>query len=458
LQASKDVCTFAAPFIRLCKLQTLINMETETQQATGEALRAGAAFVVYVRTLQFFTLRLRGENEQRKPVHIPQKEIETTFFKWPDYDRKTEIAKLIEAGEIAIHSEMTSTGKTLFKYAALKRGPISFEHIKPKGLEPDEITGPMLENLKWVSLPKGAPSTLYFDLFLQAKEKFCRLFFTIDKFAGRVHTPVTNFHRTHRPNLLLYGEKTVSLDVTTMQPLLLGKILLSEIGANDFSTWLNEGWDIYKFLQQLAGLSNRDEGKKRFFEILFSKPNDSLSKLFGASNWIDWVNAYKRQKITLNPTTEEKRHNNVAWLLQSTEVAVMRQVWDKLNRAKIPFLSVHDEIIVMERNAAEAEGIFSDVLKQEFVYFKLNSKGGQQFEPSPTPEPQIDWSKWAESFEAYFKTVTVPPGPLKINACTTVSHPKASIIKHIETLKSNGPPRLMQPYFQRLQEFKKAIQ
>jgi hypothetical protein len=431
---------------------------TTQQQATGEALRAGAAFVVYVRTLQFFTLRLRGETGQRKPVHIPQKEIEATFFKWPEYDRKTEIAKLMDAGEIAVHSEKTSTGKHLLKYEALKPGPISFEHIQPKGLEPDAVTGPMLENLKWVSLPTGAPSTLYFDLFLQAKEKFCRLFFTIDKFAGRVHTPVTNFHRTHRPNLLLYGEKTVSLDVTTMQPLLLGKILLQQIGPNDFSEWINEGRDVYQFLQQLASLPTRDEGKKRFFEILFSKPNDSLSKLFGAANWIEWVNAYKRKSIALNPTTEENRHNNVAWLLQSTEVAVMRQVWDRLNRAKIPFLSVHDEIIVMERNAAEAEGIFSDVLKTEFVYFKLNSKGGHKHEPQPTPEPQIDWPEWAARFEAYFKTVSIPPGPFKLNVCTIVDDPKTSIEKHIETLKSNGPPRLMKPYFQRLQDYKKAIQ
>jgi len=39
-------------------------------------------------------------------------------------------------------------------------------------------------------------------------------------------------------------------DVATMQPLLLGKILLSEIGSNEYSDWINYGKDIYIMLKK----------------------------------------------------------------------------------------------------------------------------------------------------------------------------------------------------------------
>lgn len=459
------------------------NNHTTTKQATGEALRAGASFVVYVRTLQFFAQRLRGdESDKLKPVHIPQKEIENRFFVHPHHVRKVEIDKLIRAGELAVHKEVSDTGRQLFKYEALKPGPISFEYVRPRGLELDEVTRPMLRNLEAVSLPYDAPSTFYFSVFLKVKCQCSRVFFTVDTFAGRVHTPITNFHRTHRPNLLLHGERTVSLDVATMQPLLLGKILMSEIGENDFSRWINEGRDVYEYLQEVAKLKTRDEGKKRFFEILFSKPSESLLQLFGASNWITWVNSYKRQKIDLNPTTEEKRHNNVAWLLQTTEVKLMRQVWDKLNRAGIPFLSVHDEIIIRERDKAKAEGIFREVLQREFVYFKLNSKGSGPEEQASDIKPaqafnedeerpykhffddhaqdpdKGNWKQQAAALEQFFQAVTMPAAPVKIDPCTTVNNPAEFVSRHLDALRQGGPVRIVAPFLHRLNLIKTVLQ
>lgn len=346
---------------------------TYKQTATGEALRARPNFVTYVRTLQFFAQRFR-EAEKRQAVHIATKEIEERFFVWPELDRKTELQRLQDAGEIAIHKNTTPTGRTLYKYEALKPGKIAPAMIKSRGLQLDEVTRPMLEHLQAVSLPQGAPSTLYFDAFLSLKSKFARLFFTVDAFAGRVHTPITNFHRTHRPNILLHGARTTSLDVATMQPLILGKVLKANIGANDFSSWITSGQDVYLMLQDAAKLKNRDEAKKRFFEIMFAPANDSLAQMFGAANWINWINEYKRQRLDLNPHSIEKSHSNMAWLLQATEVKVMRQVWAKLNAAGVPFLSVHDEIITRVQDAATAEGIFRSVLDAEFEYYKLNNK------------------------------------------------------------------------------------
>ena len=81
------------------------------------------------------------------------------------------------------------------------------------------------------------------------------------------------------------------------------------------------GKDIYMMLQKNATLKTRDEAKKRFFELLLSRPNNGLEMIFGTS-----------------------------------------------------FLSVHDEIIVKQSDSVQSERIFNTVLKSQFSYFKLNSK------------------------------------------------------------------------------------
>ena len=185
--------------------------------------------------------------------------------------------------------------------------------------------------------------------------------------------------------MLIDNDKTTSLDVATMQPLLLGKILYNSIGENEYSTWINQGKDIYIELQKKAALNNRDEAKKKFFEILFSKPNDALKELFGATDWINWINNYKQIQEPLNPHGKDKPHSNLAWLLQSTEVAVMRQVWAQLVNINLPFLSVHDEIIVKELHHSKAQAVFESVLSKEFTYYKINSKDNNGV-PGPVSE------------------------------------------------------------------------
>jgi len=140
-----------------------------------------------------------------------------------------------------------------------------------------------------------------------------------------------------------------------MQPVLLGKILRSKIGDNEFSQWIEQGQDVYVMLQQAAKLETRDKGKKRFFEILFSPANSELVQLFGSANWIDWINEYKRKGDADNPHDKEKRHSSMARLLQTTEVRIMREIWQALNTAGLPFLSVHDEIICREQDRHQAE-------------------------------------------------------------------------------------------------------
>jgi Fe-S cluster biosynthesis and repair protein YggX len=269
-------------------------------------MRAKEIFIMYVRTKQVFSLRYRGVNDEIQPVHISTQEIEKRFFPYPKFNREKEVEKLVLDGELIVNKENRS-----FQYSVTKGGKIDLSLLKVKPLPDDNIYQTMLTSIKNVSLPAGAQSTSYFDLFLKYQKSRPELFFKVDSFAGRVHTPISNFHRTHRPYILLEGEETSSLDVATMQPLLLGKIIFQNIGENEYSNWLNEGKDIYLELMQKSNLKEREQAKKKFFEILFSKPSKALSKMFGESDWINWVNTFKTLDITDNPHNVEKPHSNL---------------------------------------------------------------------------------------------------------------------------------------------------
>jgi hypothetical protein len=323
-------------------------------------------FIIYVRTKQIFSLRLRTQTEDIQPIHISTKEIEELYFPYPQFRRKDEIQKLVEAGELNVIQN-----DKRFYYEVLNPGKIDFSLIVAKPLPEDPIFQVILNNIQTVSLPDSAESTDYFNLFLHYKKVRPELFLKVDSFAGRVHTPISNFHRTCRPFILINGEETTSLDVVTMQPLLLGKILTKFLVENEYSRWINEGEDIYIKLQQKANLQTRDEAKKKFFEILFSRPSNSLASLFGQTDWIKWINDYKSKPEGLNPHGKLKVHSNLAWLLQTTEVKIMIKVWKLLAASHIVFLPVHDEIIIPISQVEKARQIMISVFEKEFKYFKI---------------------------------------------------------------------------------------
>jgi len=434
-------------------------------------------FIKYVRTKMMFTLRLRSPEEQMKPVHISANEIGERFFPYPKYNRNREIQALHDAGEIKV----VQIGKAYY-YEALKPGGYDLNLLPVKQVSKDNITKAMLKNIQKVSLPINAPSTPYFNLFIKYRDIRPELFFTIDAFCGRIHTPISNFHRTHRPNLLIDSEKTTSLDVATMQPLLLGKLLFDKIGTNEFSNWINEGKDIYVKLQNKSGLNTRDEAKKKFFEILFSKPTDALKELFGASDWINYINNYKQIVEPLNPHNKRKPHSNLAWLLQSTEVKIMKQVWADLVNSGIPFLSVHDEIIIKEQDYKKAKNIFENILSKEFEYFKLNGKHPgpdyltEKVKPVDVLETacndhshvaqQTDFKPFRKEFaplwditelEAHFKALQLPGQPIQINQCSTINNVKDFIDSHIEIIKHNNGNTTFTAYYHRLVELKEVL-
>jgi hypothetical protein len=350
-------------------------------------------------------MKLRHDNlDVFEPVFVGSDELRERFFL-----TSTDIKQFVDNGLLEITEKPSSKGNISKYYKAILPGPIDMSLLPPKESQPlSNVTLKMRQQLGLVSLVPKSPSTIYFDAFLKYFHFRPDLFFVVDNFSGRVHTPVTNFKSEYRKNILINGNPTTSLDVATMQPLLLGKLIYHHIGTNEYTNWIEKGDDIYEVLRTKSAKATRDEAKKLFFQILFSKPSDELSKLFGNADWINWVNHYKSIPIKENPTIPDKVHNNLAWALQSKEVEVMIKVWESLIKYNIQFLSVHDEIIIKEIDLIQAEILFTDVLKSEFKYFKLNRKSDQctlkndvsvQSEPNAdeikqiliAAEPQLDY-------------------------------------------------------------------
>ncbi len=452
---------------------------------TTEQLR----FLKFVRTKMVFSLRLKAEDQGLKPVPISKEVINNEFF---SSHALYQIKRLVEIGELKV----TQPLKRSYYYEALKPGTFDLNLLLAKPIPADFVTQTMLNNLKRVSLPEEVESTDYFNLFLKYKENRPDLFFKVDSFSGRVHTPVSSLKSTYRPHLLLDGNETTSIDVTTMQPLLLGRLLSNYIGENEYSNWINSGTDIYLKLQEKAGLETRDAAKKKFFEILFSKPTQELSNLFGASKWINWINQYKTDIETNNPHNKKKPHSNLAWLLQSTEVEIMRKVWTCLVERGICFLTVHDEIIVPLSRYKETEDIMHLILSQEFTFYRISCKNKIISEPTlstlstlkpvettaleenkiisePTLSTEIpeelpatvnNYSrirrKYAEKpatafWNLDFNFLKLPDGPIKLNPWESISDPAAFVNSHLEICRRNNGNRTFLPYYKRLRQLEK---
>ncbi|MCF8409397.1 MAG: hypothetical protein K9G36_10530 [Crocinitomicaceae bacterium] len=327
-------------------------------------------FLSYLFTLQFLKTRFKDFDKDNNFIFIPVATLRTLFFPKPTI----EIEKLLENGFIIIKEQITEGGYPIKLMRTKGVHNLNFSNFEYTGAKLDDVTIKMRSYLKHISLPDNVSSTIYFDKFIEVKDYNIECFFKVDHFSGRVHTPVTSLKSEYRSQLLIKGEQTVSLDVVTMQPLLLGKILHEKIGYNEYSYWIHEGEDIYIKLQQTANLKDRPAAKTKFFQILFGRSNENLATIFGNADWIEWINEFKSKPLHTNPNTEEKEHSNLAWLLQTTEVKLMRKIWEALIKADIIFLTVHDEIIVRESDAEETYKIMEDELKLHFPTFKINQK------------------------------------------------------------------------------------
>jgi hypothetical protein len=272
--------------------------------------------------------------------------------------------------------EITYDDKGYFK--ALKDGPIDFKLLEITKKE-DKESMPlsslhlwMREQLLHVEL-KVDDIPVYFKAFLDHREKDLEAFFTVDAFSNRVHTPIVNLKGNLRFFLKFYGEDISSLDVKQMQPAILARVLLDAIGDNPFSSAIfDEGKDVYMvLLEKNDTLKNRDEAKRFLFKLIFGKPMNEIAGMFkGDDTWVRWINSYKSNYDKKNPHWK-KTHTNLAWLLQYSEVQVMTDIWTRLWKMNIPFLTIHDDVLCRKSDRDIVYRIMDEELKKHFKRYNI---------------------------------------------------------------------------------------
>src|SRR5690554_682609 len=79
------------------------------------------------------------------------------------------------------------------------------------------------------------------------------------------------------------------------------------------------------------------------------------------------------------------------------------------------------------------------------------------FQPEPIKEQPENWSNDIAELEKYFAGIELPPQPVKLNRCSTITDCSKFIESHFATVKRNNGKRTFLPYLNRLQELKQVL-
>lgn len=318
----------------------------------------------YIRTKALYRKRL-NKLKNYETVKIYESELKKL-----NCNKGSLLYSLKDSGQISYDS------KGYFK--ALLDGPVNFQLLEiTKKEEKEKIPLTplhlwMMEQLLHVEL-KTDELPVYFKAFLEHRNTDLETFFTVDAFSNRVHTPIVNLKGNLRFLLRFYGEEVTSLDVKQMQPAILARVLLDAIGDNPFSTAIfDEGKDVYMvLLEKNTALKSRADAKTFLFKLIFGKPMNDIAGMFkGDDAWVRWINSYKSTHDKKNPHWK-KTHTNLAWLLQYSEVQVMTDIWTRLWKMEIPFLTIHDDVLCRKSDRDRVYVVMDEELKKHFKRYNI---------------------------------------------------------------------------------------
>jgi len=189
-----------------------------------------------------------------------------------------------------------------------------------------------------------------------------------DEFSGRIYNIATGVPRWLRKYIFIAGEPVAEIDMQSSHAVLLWKI----VPRTDFIRFLwdsaVQGRDIYDAYGERVGICDRREVKFRFLRGLYSKPTAKYSlefkKIFPeAGKELDEI---KTNYNPFNPSCRAKGcHTNLAFRLLNLEVKIFRKIWESFWIHEIPFLSIHDGILVPSSRLGQARSIMDEVLRKE---------------------------------------------------------------------------------------------
>lgn len=170
---------------------------------------------------------------------------------------------------------------------------------------------------------------------------------------SRVYSSITNLDRDSRDAIQLFGKDLIKLDIKSAQPFFLGRITGDE---RLISICVDPERDLYTFFGEILGSKSRETAKNALLQALF----DADDKIYRQPTW----NALRAHFPTCFHYVKEVRtydYKALAKILETEEVKFMEKVWKILAIEKIPYLTVHDCIMILPEDEIKTREIFNFV-------------------------------------------------------------------------------------------------
>jgi len=204
---------------------------------------------------------------------------------------------------------------------------------------------------------------LYYGKKLVKKKSFSRRFYSIFSY-------IPNSLRKY----ITFNEM-VKFDIAQSQPSFLAKLLLDKNIVGDYIKDINSGDDIYT---KMGMYNDRKLNKILFFENIYCNP------VYGGKlndKHINFSINYEKEatyifKIKTQKNNLKKNYSILSQIITELECKAFHKIWIELKNHNIPFIPIHDEIIISEKNKIKAFDIMYNILQEELngINFNINEK------------------------------------------------------------------------------------
>ena len=188
--------------------------------------------------------------------------------------------------------------------------------------------------------------------------------FSVDKFAGRVHTNFSRLKRELKKHLRIEGQRPIEIDIKNSQPTFLA--IVASQHAVDEPAYRNlcEQGRLYDWLAEKSGWSRAYVKEELMAKAFFSKNHytNAVKRLFnsdfpGIASFIEKIKA--------------KDHTKLAQVLQRAEAQyIIHGVCETIRkeRPRTPVVTIHDSILT----TADCSEYVLQTMRDEFAVFRIN--------------------------------------------------------------------------------------
>lgn len=284
---------------------------------------------------------LRVRNGVRRYMDVQSDTVDTNVLSWT---RSSLVETEIEVSEEIFFSDLDN------KYSAY-------------------VANKILQGLKYKSYKSYLAdlSRNYFSVrhYQQMNQEERTRYIKQDSFSGRIYTIATGVPKWVRSYIRLAGEPVAEIDMKATHPYLLFHILRETDYIRFVWDTTHSDRDIYEAYGERIGISERKAVKYRFLRSIYGRMNSKYYKEFKeqfpeAGKVIDDI---KKREIKGNPS-KKGNYTNLAYKIMNKEVKLFRKVWEGMYLAGIPFLPIHDGILVPASRLKESRVLMEQIIKR----------------------------------------------------------------------------------------------